>query len=84
MRKAPAAAFGGCVYEGVKVLRHFGEPSPPVEARPPSRRDDPAVLPVKFDDTNLDHLPEDCAYLDARIVGLRRIAECVRKKVRRS
>jgi TIR domain len=43
----------------------------------PGRRDDPAVLPVKLDDTNLDHLPEDCAYLDARIVGLRRIAECV-------
>jgi hypothetical protein len=47
------------------------------------RRNDPAVLPVRLDDSELEHLPEDCAYLDARLVGLRRVAEYVRKKARR-
>jgi hypothetical protein len=28
-----------------------------------------------LDDTQLDGLPEDIAYMDARLVGLRRIAE---------
>lgn len=46
------------------------------------RSRDPAVLPVKLDDTELEGLPEDCAYLDARVMGLKRIAECVGEKVR--
>lgn len=48
------------------------------------RQSDPAVLPIRLDDTELSHLPKDYAYLDARLVGLRRIAEIVRKKARKS
>lgn len=49
-----------------------------------SRPNDPAVLPVRLDDTELGGLSEDCVYLDARLKGLRKVAEIIWIKARRS